>query len=177
MSNSLWPQGLQHARLACPSLSPGVCSNSCPLSQWCHPTISSSVTPYSCPQSSQHQGIFQWVSSVHQVAKYWSFSFSISPSNECSELISFRIDWFDFLACSRDSRESSPAPQFESISSSALSFLYCPALASVHDYWKNHSFDYTYRPWSAKWCLCFVIRCLGLSNLFFQGARVFTFFL
>ena len=97
MSNSLWPQGLQHARLACPSLSPGVCSNSCPLSQWCHPTISSSVTPYSCPQSSQHQGIFQWVSSVHQVAKYWSFSFSISPSNECSELISFRIDWFNLL--------------------------------------------------------------------------------
>ena len=81
---------------------------------------------------------------------YGSFGFSISPSNEYSGTISFRIDWFDFLACSRDSRESSPAPQFESISSSALSFLYCPALASVHDYWKNHSFDYTYRPLSAK---------------------------
>ena len=89
--------------------------------------------------------------------KCWTFSFSASVLWEYSGLISFRIDWFDFLACSRDSRESSPAPQFESISSSALSFLYCPALASVHDYWKNHSFDYTYRPLSAKWCLCFLL--------------------
>ena len=52
VSNCLWPHGLQHTRLPCPLLSPGVCSNSCPLSQWCHPTISSSVTPFSsCPQS------------------------------------------------------------------------------------------------------------------------------
>ena len=51
MSDSLWPHGLQHTRLPCPSLSPGVCSNSCPLSRWCHPTISSSITPFSCPQS------------------------------------------------------------------------------------------------------------------------------
>ena len=76
--------------------------------------------------------------------KYWSFSFSISPS-EYSGLISFRIDWFDLLVwspCSpRDSQESSPAPQFESINSSVLSYLYGPTLTSVHDYWKNHSFD------------------------------------
>ena len=82
MSDFLWPHGLQHARLPCPSLSPGVCTNSCPLSQWCHPTISSSVIP-SPPtfNLSQHQGLFQWVSSSHQVAKVLSFSYSISPSN------------------------------------------------------------------------------------------------
>ena len=61
-SDSLWPHGLQQTRLPCPSLSPGVCSNLCPLSQWCHPTISSSVTPFSfCFSLSQHQGLFQWV--------------------------------------------------------------------------------------------------------------------
>ena len=74
--------------------------------------------------------------------KYWSFSFSISPSNEYSGLIFFKIDWFD-LCSPRDSQESSSAPQFESINSSALSLLYGPALTSVHDYWKNHRFGYT----------------------------------
>ena len=64
--------------------------------------------------------------------KYWSFSFSISPSNEYSGLISFRIDWLDLLAVQGDSQESSPAPQFKSINSSALSFLYGPTLTSVH---------------------------------------------
>ena len=73
--------------------------------------------------------------------KYWNFSFSISPSNEYSGLISFRIDWFDLLDCPRNSQESSPTPQFKSISSSALSFLYSPTLISIHDYWENHSFD------------------------------------
>ena len=72
-----------------------------PLSQWCHPTILSSVVPFSTAFSlSQHQGLFQWVSSSHQVAKIWSFSFSfsISPSNVYSGLISFMIDLFDLLA-------------------------------------------------------------------------------
>ena len=73
--------------------------------------------------------------------KYWSFS--VSPSNEYSRLISFRIDWFDWYPCSpRDSQESSLAPQFKSINSSVLSLLYCPTLTSVHDHRKNHSFDY-----------------------------------
>ena len=64
------PHGLQHARLSCPSLSPGVCSNPCPLSPWCHPAISSSVSPFSsCPQSFPASGLFQWISSSHQVAK------------------------------------------------------------------------------------------------------------
>ena len=73
--------------------------------------------------------------------KYWSFSFSISPSNEYSELISFRMDWLDLLAVQRDSQETSPTTQFKSINSSVLSFLYSPTLTSIHDYWKNHSFD------------------------------------
>ena len=96
MSDPLWPHGLQHARLPCPSLFPRSCSNSCPSSQWCHPTISSSVAP-SPPAFalSQHQDLFQGVCSSHQVPKYWICSFSISPSNEYSGLISFRIHWFD----------------------------------------------------------------------------------
>ena len=76
-SDSLWPHGLQHARLPCPSR--GAYSNSCALSQWCHPTISSSVIPFSsCFNLSQHQDIFQWVSSLHQVAKVLEFSVSAS---------------------------------------------------------------------------------------------------
>ena len=90
--------------------------------------------------------------------KYWTFSFN--HSNEYSGLISFRIDWFALVCspcCPRDSQEFSPAPQFKSINSSALSLLYVPTLTSVHDYWRNHSFDYT------DLCLCFLICCLGLS--------------
>ena len=98
VSDSLQSHGLQHARA--PSLSPRACSNSCPLSQWCHPTISSPVIPFSsCPQSFPASGSFlvsQLFASGGQ--KYWSFSISTSPSNEYSGLISFRIDWLDLLA-------------------------------------------------------------------------------
>ena len=73
--------------------------------------------------------------------RYWSFSFSTNPSNEYSGLISFRIDWFWFSCYLRNFQESSPAPQFESINSSALSLLYGSTLTSIHDYWKNHSLD------------------------------------
>ena len=74
MSNSLWRYGLQHARLPCPSSTPGVCSNSCPSNWWCHEAISSSVVPFfSCLSLSQHQGLFQWVSSSHHVAKVLEF--------------------------------------------------------------------------------------------------------
>ena len=72
--------------------------------------------------------------------KYWSFSFSISPSNEHPGLISFRMDWLDLLAV-QGTQESSPTPQFKNISSSVLSFLYGPTLTSIHVYWNNHSFD------------------------------------
>ena len=74
-----------------------------------------------------------------RLPKYQSFSFSISPSKEHPGLISFRMDWLDFLA--RDSQESSPTPQFKSINSSVLSFLHRPTLTSIHDHWKNHSLD------------------------------------
>ena len=98
MSDSLWPHGLQHARLPCPS-TPRACSNSCPLSPWCHPTVSSSVIPFSsCLQSLPASGSFPMSQFLASVVKDWSFSFSISPSNEYSGLISLRIDWFYLLA-------------------------------------------------------------------------------
>ena len=136
VSDSLMHE-LQHARLSCPSLSPGVCSNPCPLSRWNYPTISASAAPFSfCLQSFLASGYFpmSWL-------KYWSWSFSISPSNEYSGLISFMIDRFDLLAV-QGTLESSPELQLKSIYSSALSLLYGPALTSVHDYWTDHSLDY-----------------------------------
>ena len=99
MSDSVRPHESQHTRPPCPSPTPGVHSNSRPSSRWCHSAISSSVIPFSsCPKSSQHQSLFQWVNSSHEVAKVWSFSFSISPSNEHPGLISFRMDWLGLLA-------------------------------------------------------------------------------
>ena len=91
---------------------------------------------------SQHQGLNESVLRIRW-PKYWSFSFNISPSNEHPGLISFRMDWLDLLAVQGTGRESSPTPHFESIDFSALSFLYSPTLTSRHDFWKNHSFDYT----------------------------------
>ena len=73
--------------------------------------------------------------------KYWRLSFNISPSNEHPGLISFRMDWLHLLAVQGTLKESSPTPQFKSINSSALSFLYSPTLTSIHNYWKNHSLD------------------------------------
>ena len=96
MSDALRPHGLQHVRLPCLSPTPRAYSNSCPSSLWWHPTISFSVVPFSF-SFSQHQGLFQWVSSSHRCPKYWSFSFIISPSDEYLGLISFKIDWFDLL--------------------------------------------------------------------------------
>ena len=97
VSDSLWPHGLKHTRLPCPSPSPGACSNSCPLSQWCHPTISSSVVPLSsCLPSFPASGSFLMTALHIRWPTYWSFS--ISPSSKYSGLISFRMDWFDLLA-------------------------------------------------------------------------------
>ena len=93
------PHEPQHTRPPCPSPTPGAYSNSYPLSQWWHPTISSSVVPFICCLNlSQYQGLFEWVSSSIRWPKYWSFSFNISPSNEHSGLISFRMDWLALLA-------------------------------------------------------------------------------
>ena len=141
MPDSLRPHEWQHARPPCPSPSPGVHSDSRPLSLWCHPAFSSWVVPFSsCPQSlaaSESFPVSQLFASSGQ-----SFSFSMGPSNEYSGLISFRkpvMVWS--LCCPRDSPESSPTPQFKSISSLTLSFLCSPTLTSIPNYWKNHSFD------------------------------------
>ena len=100
MSDSFRTHGLRHSSLLCALLSPGVCSNSCPLSRWCYLIISSSATSFSfCLQSFPASiRVFSNESALCiRWPKYWSFSFSISPSNEYSKLISFRIDWFDLL--------------------------------------------------------------------------------
>ena len=143
VSDSLPPHGLQYARPLCPSLTPLACSTSFIESVMpskhlilCYsflllPSIFPSIRVF----SNESVLCIRW-------PKYWSFGFSISSSNEHLGLISFRMDWLDLLAISpRDSQGSSPTPQFKSINSSALSFLYSPTLTSTHDYWKNHSFD------------------------------------
>ena len=98
MSNALWPHGLQHTRFPCPSLSPGVCSDSCPLSQWCHQTVLCHpllLLPLIFPSIR----VFSNELALHiRWPEYWSFGFSINPSDEYSELISIRIDWFDLHA-------------------------------------------------------------------------------
>ena len=130
MSDSLRSHEPQHARPPCPSPTPRVHPNPCPLSQWWHPTISSSVIPFSWPQSFQHQGLFKWVSSLHHMAKVLEFqlqhqSLQWTPRTDLS-------DGLVRSPCSpRDSQESSPTPQFKSINSSALSFLYSPTLTSI----------------------------------------------
>ena len=141
LSDSLQPHGLQHTRLPCHlpisrsllkllSIESVMPSNHLML---CHPVLLPSVFPSIRVFSNEPMLCIKW-------PKHWTFSFNISPSNEYSGLISFRIDWLD-LCRSRDSQESSPTPQFKSINSLALSFLYGSTLKSVHDYWKNHSFD------------------------------------
>ena len=94
-----------------------------------------------CLQSFPASGSFPEESALHsRWPKYWSFSFSTSPSNEYSRLISFRIDCFDLFAV-QGTLKSLPTPQLKSINSLALSFLYSPTLTSIHDHWKNHSLD------------------------------------
>ena len=151
MSDSLQPHGLQHARPICQSLTPQVYPNSRPLSWWCHPTISSSVVPFSyCLQSFPASGSFlmnQFFTSGGQ---------SIEVSASASDLSMNIQDWFPLgrtgwiFFCPRVSKESSPTSLFKSINSLALSFLYSPTLTSIHDYWKNHSFDYTDFCWQTN---------------------------
>ena len=103
-----------------------------------HP-LSSPSPP--APNPSQHQS-FSNESTFHmRWPKYWNFSFSIIPSKEHSGLISFRMDWLDLLAVQGTLKSLLQTPQFKSINSSVLSFLYSPTLTSIHDYWKNHSLD------------------------------------
>ena len=99
VSDSLWCDGLQHARPPCPSPNPGICWNLCPLSQWCHPIISSSVIPFAPTLNLFIIRVFSNDLVLHITwSKYWSFSFSISPSNEHPELISFRIGWTGWIS-------------------------------------------------------------------------------
>ena len=141
----LRPHGPQHTRPPCPSPTPGVYPNSTPIKSvmpsnhliLCHPLL---LLPSIFPSIR----VFSSESALHiRWPKYWSFSFSISP---CNELIDLRInllqDGLFGSPCSpRDSQESSLIPQFKSINSSALSFLYKPTLTPIYEYWKNHSLD------------------------------------
>ena len=140
MSSSFRPPGLQHSRLPCPSPTPRACSNSCPSSQWCHPTISFKSNLLLLPSVFPSINVFSNELALgSRWPKYWSFSFSISPYNECSELVFFRIDWFDLLAVQGILKSRL---QHHSLKASVL---WCSAIFMVQlsrDYWKNHSFDY-----------------------------------
>ena len=109
------------------------------------------VIPFSsCLQSFPASRVFSNESVLRiRWPRYWSFSFNISPSNEYSGLISFRSDWFELLAV-QGTLKTSPAPQFESISSLVFSRLYGPTLTSIHDHWKNHTFDYLDLCWQSN---------------------------
>ena len=142
MSDSLWPHGLQHSRLPCPSPTPGACSNSCPVSRWCHPTISSSVALFSsCPQFFPASGPFP----MSQLFASGGQSIGVSAS---APVLPMNIqDWFPLgwtgwisLLSKGLSRVFSNITA-KSIYSSVFSFRYSPTLTSVHDYWKNHCFD------------------------------------
>ena len=145
VSSALWPHGLQHARLPCSSPTPGAYSNSCPSHQWYHPTISSSVIPFSsCPQSFPASGSFQ-------MSRFFtSGGQSIGVSASASVLPKNTQDWSPLGWTGWISLQSKGLSrvfsntielQFKSINSSLFSFLYSPTLTSIHDYWRNHSFD------------------------------------
>ena len=142
MSDSLRPRGPQHARPPCPSPTPGTYPNSCPLSRWCHLTISSFVVPFSsCLQSFPASGSFQrsqlFTSAGQNIGV--SASTSVLPMNIQDWSL---LEWTVGSLCSpRDSQESSPTPRFKSINSLAISFLYSPTCTFILDHWKNHSFD------------------------------------
>ena len=143
MSYSLWPRGLQHTRLPCPSPTPRACSNSCPSSQWYHPTISSSVIPLSsCLQSFPESGSFpvsQFFTSSGQNIRVLA-SASVLPMNI--------QDWFPLELTFSILQSKGLSRIFYNATvhkhpSLALSHSYGPTLMSILDYWKNHSFDYT----------------------------------
>ena len=130
--HSLQPHGLQHARLPYPLPFPGACSNSCPLSQWCHPTISSSVIPFSsCLQSFPASGSFPMSQLFASGGQRIGVSASVLPTNS--------QDWFP-LGLKGLSRVFSNSSKASVIQQSA--FFNSSTLTSIHDYWKNHSFDY-----------------------------------
>ena len=150
MFDTLQPHELQHARLSCPLPSPGICSNSRPSSRWCHPTISSSVALFSsCPQSFPASGSFPVTWLLASCCQSIGASASVLPMNIQGWFL-LGLTGLMSLQSKEDSQESSPTPQFESINSLVLNLLYGPALTSVHDYWKNHSCDYTDLCWQSE---------------------------
>ena len=141
VSDSLRPHELQHATPPCPSPTPRVRPNSCPLSWWRHSTISFSVIPFS-----SHLQSFPASGSFQMSQLFASGGQSIGVSTSTPVLPTNIQDWSTHgldvsPCCPRNSQEYSPTPQFKSINSSVLSLLYSPTLISIHDYWKNHSLD------------------------------------
>ena len=141
MSDSLRPHGLQHARPSCPSPTPRVYSNSSLLSRWSHPTISSSVVPFSsCLQSFPASGSFQ-MSQLFALGGQRigvSASTSVLPMNTQDWSL---LGWTSWILQSKGLSRVFSNHSSKSINSSALSFLYSPTLTSIHDEWKNHNFD------------------------------------
>ena len=136
------PHGPQHTRPPSPSPTPGVHPNSCPLSRWCHPTISSSVVPFSpCPQSFPASRSFQ----ISQLFASGGQSIGVSASASVLPMNTqdwSPLGWTGWISLQfKGLSGSSPTPQFKTISSLALTFLHSPILTSTHDHWKNHSLD------------------------------------
>ena len=142
VSDSLWPHGLQYSRLPCPSPTPEPTQTHV----HCIRVAIQPSRPLSSPSPSafnllQHQGLFKWVSSLHQMVKVLEFQLQ-HQSFQLTARTDLLKDALVGSPCSpRDSQEDSPTPQFKSINSSALSFLHSPTLTSIHDHWKNHSLD------------------------------------
>ena len=150
MSSSLQSHGLQHTRPPCPSPTPGVYSNSCPLSQWCHQFISSSVVPFSsCLQSFPASRSFP----VSQL--FASRGQNIGTLASASVLLMNIQDWFPLRLSGLISLQSKGLSRvFSNTTVQKHQFFgaqpfYCPALTSIHDYWKNHSFDYMDLCWQS----------------------------
>ena len=140
VSDSLQAHELQHTRPHCPSPTPGVHSNPCPLSHWCHPTNSSSVILFSfCLQSFPTSGSFQ----MSQFFASGSQSIGVSASTSVLPMNTQDwppLGWTGWISL-QSKGLSRVFSRFKSINSSVLSFLYSPTLTSIHDHWKNHSFD------------------------------------
>ena len=172
VSNSLWSHGLQHTRPPCPSPAPRIYSNSRPLSQWCHPTISSSVIPSPPAFSlSQHQGLFKCCL-TYQVAKVLEFQFQ-HQSFQWIFRVDFPLGWIGWI-----SLQSKGLSRVLS-NSLALSLLCGPTLTSIHDSWKNHSFDYTYLCWQNdvsvfnmlfRFVIAFLPRCTNAKEAELNGS-------
>ena len=151
MSGSLQSHILQLAKLPSSLSTPGAYSNSCPLSWWCHPTISSSVVPIS-----SHLQFFP-ASGSFSMSKFLASDDQSTGVSASASVLPMNIqDWFPLRLTGLISLQSKrlsrvfPALQFKSINSSALSFLYGPTFTSLHDYWKNHSFDLTDLCWQSN---------------------------